>query len=429
MRKQRVMKTNVSEVVRNGLCTSCGVCKGACHKHSISFKYGKERNVPLVDTDTCVNCGLCYDVCPGKGIDLVRIGNELFSNEACIKASPYCGHYLNSYTGYCNDQVIRFHSASGGMLTAILLYLRRKNVIDGAVVVGYKKDDPFTPEPFIAITDEDILRSRGSKYILTSYDKVTNDILAFEGKLVVVGLPCHIQGLRNLAVKNKKVKKTIIGFFSIYCSLNKTKHSMDYYLSHYKIDRHKVGYFSFRDDGCMGFMKYEDKQGQTMKKIPYMSFWYGSHSFFQNKRCTLCADHFGDLADISFGDINIPPYNEDKIGISSLVCRSHFWNNQLVDCVQSGDITLNHCPIEDVNTSQGYCKLFKKGRGIQGYLGLRRIFGLKNPKYDIPFEGRPSIMNYLGAIFKYIMLYVGKHKALWLIIHALDRSSKTVKYE
>ena len=419
---------NVSEVVSRGLCTSCGVCVGACRRNSIYFYYGSERNVPVIDANTCVNCGLCYDICPGKGIELVRMGNDLFSHEVDDKYSSYCGHYVSSYAGHSNNEEIRFHSASGGMLTTFLIYLLRIHVIDGAVVVGYKKNDPFSPDPFIATSEEEILRSRGSKYIVTSYDQVVKDILVFKGKLVAVGLPCHIQGLRKLALRNIKLRETIIGYFSIYCSLNKTKHSIDYYLSHYKIDRSQVSYFSFRDDGCMGFMKYVDRQGKIMK-IPYLSFWYGSHSFFQNSRCTICADHFGDLADISFGDINIPPYNNDKIGISSMVSRSHFLYNYLQCCMKNGEIALNHCPINEVIKSQGYSRHFKRGSGIQNYLTFRKIFGLKTPEYDIEFEDKPSVAGFVGVALKFLMLFIGRHKSLWFIIRSLDRSNKSIQYE
>lgn len=420
------MKNNVKSVVKDGLCTSCGVCAGSCPKKCISFNYGEERNIPIINEDKCVNCGICYDICPGKGISLKYIGDSLFSNQANDNQNVYCGHYLDAYTGHSNNQDIRYHSSSGGMVTSFLLYLLKKKIIDGAVVVRYKTNNPLCPEPFIATTEADILSSRGSKYIITSYDKVVNDILSFDGKLVVVGLPCQIQGLRKLAEWNKKLAHVIIGYFSIYCSLNKTKHSISYYLSHYKIKKEDVGYFSFRDDGCMGYMKYCDKNGHVLKRIPYVSFWYGSHSFFQNRRCTLCIDHFGDLSDISFGDINIPPYNEDKIGISSLVCRTQFWKDMLEECSREWVITLNRCPIEDVVKSQGFSKSFKKGKGVKSFLNFRSILGLKNPKYDVILDGSPSFMDYIAVIVKYLMFFIGHHKKLWNIIHVLDNSHRSV---
>lgn len=79
------MKENVSKVVKDGLCTSCGICAGACHKDCITFHYGKERNTPRVDDQKCVNCGLCYNVCPGKGIELNNWGKRLFGEVPEIK--------------------------------------------------------------------------------------------------------------------------------------------------------------------------------------------------------------------------------------------------------------------------------------------------------------------------------------------------------
>lgn len=418
------MKDNVGKIVRNGLCTSCGVCNGICPHGSIEFHYGKERNTPVVNKATCVNCGLCYDVCPGKGIKLVAKGIKLFGNQNEAEYNKYCGYHLASYTGHSCNEDIRYHSASGGVVTSFLIYLLEKKIIDGALVVRYSKSDPFEPEPFIATTKEEILASRGSKYLVISYDKVINDIKNFVGKLIVVGLPCQIQGLRNLAEKNKKVKKTVIGYFCIYCSLNKTKHSMDYYLEKYRIKRDDVGYFSFRDDGCLGYMKFADKKGEVIKKIPYLSFWFGTHSFFQNRRCALCADHFGELADISFGDINIAPYNEDKIGISSLIVRSTYWNNILKQAKNDNSIVLAPCPVDDVNHSQGYSKVYKKGTGIKSYLNIRRMLGKTNPKYDIEFEGKPSLIDYVGVFLKYFMLWIGSHRNMWFIVKKLDKSDK-----
>lgn len=418
------MRRNVSEIVKDGLCTSCGICQGACPHSCITFHYGKERNTPYVDEAKCTHCGLCNEICPGKGIKLVEKGRNLFEKEDGAGYNKSCGYYLNSYTGYSNDEDIRYHSASGGMVTSFLIYLLEQKIIDGALVVGYKEENPFEPEPFIATSKSDLLRSRGSKYLVLSYDKAIQQVIDFKGKLAVVGLPCHIQGMRNLAEKNKKVRNCVVGYFSIYCSLNKTKHSMDYYLDKYNINRNDVGYFSFRDDGCLGYMKFVDKGGGIMKKIPYLSFWFGTHSFFQNKRCLLCADHFGELADISFGDINTPPYNQDKIGISSMVIRSNMWNQHLMAAYKAGYVTISPCAINDVIKSQGYSRIFKKGKGILSYMKVRKIVGLKNPEYDVEFEGVPTIKNYIQVIFKYLMLSIGANRCFWFIIKMFDKSDR-----
>ena len=197
------MRFNVTQIVNKGLCTSCGVCAGSCPKDCISFKYGKERNIPLVDVNKCVKCGLCYDVCPGKGIELNGWSRNLFGNECETKIDECAGYYLESYTGHSMNHNIRMHSATGGMVTQFLIWLLKTKRIEGAVVVRYSKEDPLIAEPIIATNEDEIWESRSSKYVVLSVDKIAKDIAKGKfKKIVVVGLPCQIQGWRQLAKKN-----------------------------------------------------------------------------------------------------------------------------------------------------------------------------------------------------------------------------------
>lgn len=417
------MKRNVCFVVKNGLCTSCGVCIGACRKDAISFVYGKERNTPLIDTAKCVNCGLCYDVCPGKGIRLNEMSEKIFGKEEDIKENLCIGHYIKTYVGHSTDENLRYHAATGGMVSQFLIYLINRKIIDGAVVVRYSEDNPFEPVPFIARSEEEIRESKSSKYVVMSMDSVVTEILNTGCKrLAVVGLPCHIQGLRMLSEKNKRIKEKVLAFFAIYCSVNKTKHSLDYYPYRYKVNKAKVGTFSFRDDGCMGFMKFTDKKGNTIKKIPYMSYWFGTHSFFANSRCSLCIDQLGELADVSFGDIHIEPYCNDKIGTNSIITRSSYWNELLQDCKKEGFVTLNEIGHEVLVSSQVYTKIFKKGAGVKTNFMLRRIVGKKNPTYDYVSSAKITWKNIVSELSKCVMRNVGSHRYLWFLIKALDRN-------
>lgn len=412
----------VGDVVKSGLCTSCGVCRGACAKKCIQFKYGHENNVPFIDESSCTNCGLCYSLCPGKGLPLKSISDSLWKETEGINHNQYCGYALSAYIGYSKDNDVRYHSASGGVVSQFLLYLMDKGIVDGAIVVRFKEDNPLEPEPFIAKTKADILNSRGSKYVIQSYDRVIDQALNFEGKLVVVGLPCQIQGLRLLCSKKKYLSEKIIGYFAIYCSLNKTKHSIDYYLDHYKIKRDVIGRFAFRDDGCLGFMKLEDKQGNIIKKVKYEQYWHGTHSFFSNGRCSLCIDHFGELADISFGDIHIDPYKQDTIGVNSMITRSRFWDNHLNECKRNGYISLKEESLDLLVSSQPYSKFFKKGAGVKCNLKMRSWIGKGIPIYDTSNNVKPKLKHYISELSKAWMRHVGHHKSLWFIIHLLDKS-------
>lgn len=417
------MKDNISKIVRSGLCTSCGICAGACPNGSISFVYGKERNTPKVNSGTCVNCGLCYDVCPGKGIELNAWSKNLFANEPSVKTDLCVGHYLNAYVGHSTNDEIRMHAATGGMVCQVLMWLFKKGEIDGAVVVRYRKDNPLEPEPFIATTVEDIWESRSSKYVVLSMDKIAEQIARGKYKnLVVVGLPCQIQGWRQLAKRNKNVRESVKGYFSIYCSVNKTKQSLDYYPIRYKVNKDCIGRFAFRDDGCMGYMKFEDKNGNVIKKVPYMSFWHGSHSFFVNSRCALCIDQLGELADVSFGDIHIPPYSDDLIGTNSIVVRSSYWKTLLEECESDNAVYLKEVPIEDLTRSQIYCKTYKKGNGVKTNMLLRKLVGMSNPEYDYISSAHISVKSIISELSKVVMRTIGRYRSLWFIVRILDRN-------
>lgn len=416
-------RITVEKVVSSGLCTSCGVCAGSCQKNCISFNYGKERNTPIIDKNSCVLCGLCYDVCPGKGIELNRLADEEFANEPSVMRDTLSGYYLHAYVGHSNDREVRMHCATGGMVTQFLTWLLEKGEIDGAVVVRLKKEKPLEPEPFIATTKEEIWESRSSKYVVLSHDSVAKEIANGNFRnLVVVGLPCQIQGWRQLAQKNRRVRNAIKGYFAIYCSINKTKFTIPYYLQQYRIDAERIGRFAFRDDGCMGFMKFEDKQGKVLRRIPYKDYWLGTHSFFTNPRCLMCIDQLGELADISFGDIHIKPYSDDIIGTNSIIARSSYWESLLSECMANNIITLDAIPVETIIRSQVYVKSYKKGAGCKAYTKMKRIMGKEIPSYDFTYTGNVSIKNYLIAICQMLMYEIGKRKYLWWVVRLFDKS-------
>jgi coenzyme F420 hydrogenase subunit beta len=78
-----------------------------------------------------------------------------------------------------------------------------------------KKDKPLEPEPFIARTKEEIYEARGSKYCPVPCKPCNEEILkAPEGQMfAVVGLPCHIHGIRKAEQINKKLKERIVLLF------------------------------------------------------------------------------------------------------------------------------------------------------------------------------------------------------------------------
>lgn len=415
-----MMKKNVAQVVRDGLCLGCGVCQDACPKSCIRIIHGRELNYPKVDNSLCIECSRCLNVCSGKGIDMKKFTSIICENEN-LEYDKYLGYFDKCFSGYSLDNEIRYHSASGGCLSSFLIYLLDKKIINGAIVVGWNNQNPMSPQTYIAKNKKEILAARSSKYCVVSYEGIIHELKQNEGKYVIVGLPCHIQSFRKFCSTSKVIQERIVGFFAIYCSSNRTRLSQEYLIYRYKINKNEIYSFAYRDNGCLGSMIFKDKDGKIIKSIPYPEYWIGMKGFFNVPRCSLCIDHYGELSNVSFGDLHVGKFINDKIGISSVISRSSYWTNLLNTACKEGYMKLDELSFEILKASQQYAVRQKKGPGVASALKLRTLLHKKNPDYNIPLVCQYTKAGLIKETLKYIMQAIGRHKHLWFIIKILDR--------
>ncbi len=201
----------ISSVVEDNLCTGCGTCIALCPNDAIEMVIDEKKGVyvPKLDGRKCNNCGICMKVCPGHEVDFKGLNLEIFGKEP---EDILIGNYLNCYVGHATDYDIRYNSASGGLVTALLIFALEEGLIDGALVTRMKKDKPLEPEPFIARTREEIIEARGSKYCPVPANVALREILeANEGeRFAVVGLPCHIHGMRRAQRVDARLKERVV---------------------------------------------------------------------------------------------------------------------------------------------------------------------------------------------------------------------------
>ena len=155
-------------VLKKKLCTGCGTCIGMCPAGALSWK----KETIILDRKKCVSCGLCLKVCPGKGFNYPFFQKKLFQKE---KVSFDFGHLESVNRGYSLDKNIRVKSASGGLVSSVLLFLLKEKLIDGAVVVKMQDEKPVVQ---IATTEEEILNAAQSKYVLYPTNQILKEILS-----------------------------------------------------------------------------------------------------------------------------------------------------------------------------------------------------------------------------------------------------------
>ena len=375
-------------------------------------------SIPSINKEVCNNnkgCHRCYDSCPGLGINLTELARTIYTDKG-IAVNKMAGRYLQCYSGYSSDYDIRWHSASGGMVSQFLIWLLERKYIDGAIVTKFDNCEPLMTKTFIATTKDDILEARSSKYGPVSMAGIAAQIKNAPGsRYVVVGLPCHIQGFRKLMAIDKRLHGKIIGLFAIYCSSGRSFYLTEHIMKERGINREKLRYFAYRDEGCLGSMVAISEKGVFKER--FQSYYHPLRSFFVPRRCLYCIDHYGELGDISFGDIHIKPYSDDKVGVNSLIARSHYWKEKLEECKDDNVIQLDEIPFETISSSQ---KMSFKKKGRNGaFLNLGKKMGWSVPQYDVDYLRQPTIRDIINYFQTRCQQFLGSHKSLWWLVTLL----------
>jgi coenzyme F420 hydrogenase subunit beta len=372
----------ISQVVKDELCTGCGTCIALCPEKAIKLTINEKKGiyVPQLNEEKCNNCGICYKVCPGHEVDFKQLNLEIFGKEP---EDIIIGNYLNCYIGHATDYDIRYNSASGGLVTQLLIFALEEGIIDGALVTRMKKDKPLEPEPFIARTKEGIIEASKSKYCPVPVNIALKEILKSEEgeKFAVVGLPCHIHGIRKAEQINKKLREKIVLHIGIVCNHTPTFLATEFLLKKMKIKKEDVTKLDYRGEGWPGGMKITTKEGNKIFVPHFSSGYWGIvfNSFFFPTRCTLCSDKICELSDVSFADAWMPELmNDNDVGTSLIISRSKISEEIFNEAASKGKIELKKVSEKVALQSQG---LYAVKKRLKARIMILRMFGKKIPIY------------------------------------------------
>jgi coenzyme F420 hydrogenase subunit beta len=407
----------IEEFSGDGLCTGCGTCAGICPRNAIEMVIDHKRRIyiPELDREKCNQCGICFKVCPGHSVDFNTLNHEIFGRE---QQDILLGNYLSFYTGHAADRNIRYQSASGGLITALLIFALEEGVIDGALVTRMSINSPLTPEPFVARTREEIINAARSKYCPVPANIALKEILQAgdRDRFAVVGLPCHLHGLRKAGILNNRIKQNIVFYFGLFCNHTPTFAATDYILHKVKIKKEDVKKLNYRAEGWPGKMKITLKDKEIYFSLN--DYWRsGFGSFFRPERCVLCADMVAELSDISFGDAWIGEYASDRMGTSLAISRSVTGEELLKNALDKGVISLESISRNKVIWSTRQVTKFKKGVPVR--FSILKLMGKQVPDYKTTYP-KPGVAVYFSSLSCYFCGYLGKKRFLWGILWNLS---------
>ena len=411
----------IAQVVKDELCTGCGTCSALCPEEAIKLMINEKKGiyVPVLNEEKCNNCGICYEVCPGHEVDFKQLNLEIFGKEP---EDILIGNYLNCYVGHSTNYDIRYKSSSGGLVVALLIFALEEGLIDGALVTRMKKNNPLEPEPFIARTITEIIEAMGAKYCPVPANIALKEILnSKEGeKFAVVGLPCHIHGIRKAEQINEKLKDKIVLHLGIFCSYGIDFLATEYILQRMNIQREIVTGIDYRGgDFPPGTVSIKLKNG-NIKKISHVEFWrmIFTHfvTWFSPIRCMLCCDQTCELADISIGSGWFPYRAYGNANQSLVVTRGNLGEDALQKCMSEEKIDLT-----EINNKEKE-KLIKlkemenyKKNTLKVHMTIFKLFGKKTPIYlTHELSVYPTFKAYLNSIPPYIIsTYLSSKRYLW----------------
>ena len=405
----------ITQIVKGELCTGCGTCIALCPADAIKLTINEKKGiyVPEVDDEKCNNCSICYEVCPGHEVDFKALNLEIFDK---APEDILIGSYLNCYIGHSKDYDIRYNSASGGLVTQLLIFALEEGIIDGALVTRMKKDNPLEPEPFIARTKEEIIEASKSKYCPVPANIALKEILESEEgeKFAVVGLPCHIHGIRKAEQINKKLKEKIVLHLGILCSINRNFFSQDYLLKKFNVKKEDIVKFDYRGEGWIGGMTITLKNGDEIRSLLPIYWSQMLRMYFIPLRCTLCSDQSCELADASFGDIWLPEFRYDKIGTSVVISRTETGEMILNEMKSKNKISLNKINRDKLVESQIHPLRLKK-KYLNSHIAFLKLFGNKPPIYNQELL-KPNFGAYMHTLLLYLQIYLSSKRYLWWLL-------------
>ena len=411
---------SVAHVVTQGLCTGCGSCAALCPRSAINLTVERKNGiyVPVIDERLCNECGICYEICPGHSVDFERLNKNIFNKNP---ENTLAGNYIGCYIGHVTDDIVRNNSTSGGLITQLLISALENGVIDGALVTKMADNDPSKPEPFIARTKEEIISASKSKYCPVPACSALNEVLKSKDlqKIAVVGLPCHLHGIRKAEEIFPALKQKIVLHIGIFCSHTVDFNGTEHIFTRLKIPRGDIIKVDYRTKGWPGGINVTLKDGSE-KFLHLNAYWPAifGRFFFTPYRCTLCCDGLAELADISCGDAWLPEFRFENQGESVVITRTSIGEHLLQTIDAEKKLQLISVRFDKVLQSQRDQILFK-----QKNIGARKAL-LKRIGKPLPDYGKRQFMQHdlwdkLTAPIPYANIWISSSRMGRLILDSV----------
>ena len=340
------MRVNdLNDIVESGLCAGCGICESLAGRDIVEMDITSDQRLrPRIKNTLKDNVFQeILKICPGVTI---TGPNKSQAGPAGTTTNKF-GPITSLYRGWANNKNVRFHGASGGVLTALAAHLLDSGNVETILHVEASVEEPLMTNALVSTSDQQIYNGAQSRYgpgaPLTQVHRLLNEGVIF----AVVGKPCDIAAIKNLAKLDQRVQKQIPYTLSFFCGGLPSLQMPSDMARHFGVKVTELSRFRFRGEGWPGLTYMETKNGKSYN-LTYQQCYLTENTpwtYDSQFRCKICPDAIGELADIVCADDdavleNEKPSDREVPGLNIIVSRTPKGDALLRNAESSGAISL-----------------------------------------------------------------------------------------
>jgi coenzyme F420-reducing hydrogenase beta subunit len=288
-------------LISKELCTRCGACFAADRLNTLSKD---EDGYPIINNLSAENIEELKKVCSGENWDFLSTLKKQYGDDAEYDPGrPDIGIHKKIFLLSSQDENWRTAGQSGGVTTTLLRFAMDTELIDAALLVRRPErpdGNPFTSEPYIASSVDDLAPSFGSKYTICSSLEMIKELSEKSDKFAATLLPCQTMGFHRLSEKCLELKNKCKLIVGPYCGLNMEVEAGQAMAGSAGLSSEKVISFKNRGGTFPGKTQLKTNDGEslvidrTAHRILYR--------MYTPLRCYTCTDYGNELADVVVAD-------------------------------------------------------------------------------------------------------------------------------
>ncbi|CAN7330803.1 Coenzyme F420 hydrogenase/dehydrogenase, beta subunit C-terminal domain [Mesorhizobium caraganae] len=311
---------SLAEIVENGLCIGCGLCRSLAGPQEIEMimtPEGRLRPVARValnhSTLTRINA-----VCPGTRI----AGPPPSQTATAALTDTVWGPAERVSLGYAGDPAVRFQASSGGVLTALGQFLLTSGRVNFVLHVSASRTAPMRSERWLSFDAASVLEGAGSRYGPVAPLENFSEILARGKPFALIAKPCDITAVRNLARHDPRVDKYMSYALAFVCGGASDLSKSEQVLQRFGLAEEELALFRYRGYGNPGLNRIETRDGRAFQ-LTYRQLWEDEDKWMIQPRCKICPDAIGQVADIVASDawLNGGPAVDDE-ALNGIIVRT-----------------------------------------------------------------------------------------------------------